>query len=401
LPKATEAAIIARNSRGIGGMSAQTGSEGSRRLTGSASPAVAVNGGPEMIIVRRSLAKFLITYYWVIIFISLALYLYPAIRDKVRPDVIELSFYPLFFLVGGLTKFFLMEKVPGTFARLRASGSLEANAVQEATTRFANRMNHLIGDALGIVFAVAVLGFYYSIWPSSGNISIGDALVLGGVAIIDISLAYAGGLAIWIAGVTAWQFRQFGRTGVLKVRPFHPDGCAGLAGIGQLFFVLSSIFIVIGIFLSGWLLCGWLLGDGLYRGFDSAFRVFGPWFAGSLIVAVLVSIAVFFLPLRAIHYLMRGETANHAARLSTLARRITDLEESLYSPDSEPSPEEIESRLKQIESLRTVYLRQRGIPTWPADFETLGKFLSTQFLLWAGAISSLWGHWEKLFGSPK
>jgi hypothetical protein len=165
--------------------------------------------------------------------------------------------------------------------------------------------------------------------------------------------------------------------------------------------VLSFIFIVIGIFLSGWLLCGWLLGGGLYRGFVSAFRVFGPWFAGSLIVAVLVSIAVFFLPLRAIHYLMRGETANHAARLSTLARRITDLEESLYSPDSEPNPEEIESRLKQIESLRTVYLRQRGIPTWPADFETLGKFLSTQLLLWAGAISSLLGHWEKLFGSPK
>jgi hypothetical protein len=352
-----------------------------------------VNGGPEMLIARGSLAKFVINYYWVIIFISLALYLYPAVRDKERPDVIELSFYPLFFLVGGLTKLFLMEKVPGTFARLRASGSLDANAGQEATTRFVNRMNHLIGDSLGIVFAVAVLRFYYSNWPSSGNISIADALLLGGVAIIDISLAYAGGVAR-IAGVTAWQFRQFGRTGVLKVRPFHPDGCAGLAAIGQLFFVLSSIFIVIGIFLSGWLLFGWVLGGGLYRGFDSAFRVFGPWFAGSLIIAVLVSIAVFFLPLRAVHYLMRGETTNHAARLSTLARRITDLEESLYSPDSEPSPEQIESRLKQIESLRTAYLRQRGIPTWPADFETLGKFFSTQFLLWAGAISSLWGHWE-------
>jgi hypothetical protein len=72
-------------------------------------------------------------------------------------------------------------------------------------------------------------------------------------------------------------------------------------------------------------------------GFDPAFTSFAPWFDGSLIGVVLVSIAVFFLPLLTIHRLMKEEAACHETRVLALAGRIADLEELLLSSGSWPN----------------------------------------------------------------
>jgi hypothetical protein len=346
-----------------------------------------------IVVVRQTVARFLIDYYWLFVFLSFFLFLYQAFYyEKRMPGPVELSFYPLYFLIGGLTKYLLQKKIPGTFARLRDTGSLEEKTMQGLTKGFVRQLNHPLGDAFGIVFGLLILWFYEFGWPALVSMNLGYTLSSVAIITIDVLLAYAVGVAIWKAGVTAWEFRQLGRRGKLKIRPFHPDGCAGLAAIGQLFFSLSFVLIVAGLFLSGWL----LYGRWINPSFDHAFGYVAPWFAGSLIVVVAVSIAAFFLPLLAVHRLMKEEAARHETRVLALAGRIADLEESLLSSESWPNHEELDARLAQLESLRSTYLHQRKIPTWPVDFETRGKFLSAQIGLWVGIPTSVLNLWDKV-----
>jgi hypothetical protein len=348
----------------------------------------------EIVVVRQPVAGFLIDYYWLLVFLSLLLFLYQTFCfEKRTPGYIELSFYPLYFVVGGLTKSLLQKKIPRAFARLRDTGSLEEKAVLGLTKDFVRQLNHPLGDVFGVVCGLLILSFYlYGFdWSAVASMKLDCAFSVA-VMSIDVLLAYAAGVVIWKAGVTAWEFRQLGRRGELKMRPFHPDGCAGLAAIGQLFFSLSFVLIVAGLFLSGWL----LYGHWINPSFDHAFAYFAPWFAGSLVVVVVVSIAAFFLPLRAVHRLMKEEAARHETRMLALAGRIADLEESVLPSGSWPNPEELEARLAQLESLRSTYLHQQKIPTWPVDFATGGKFLSAQIGLWVGIPTSVWNLWEKI-----
>jgi hypothetical protein len=214
----------------------------------------------------------------------------------------------------------------------------------------------------------------------------------------DVLLAYAGGVAIWKVAATMWEFHKLGQLNELKVRPFHPDSCGGLAAVGQLFFSLSFVLIVFGFFLGGWLLYGRLSKWG----FDSI-KDFAPWFAGSLIGIAVLSVAVFFLPLLDVHRLMEQEAERHERRLLALAGQIADLEESLLSSGALPSQEDLEARLAQIERLRRTYLGQKNVPTWPLDFETRWKFVSAQTALWISLPTSaldLWQKWEKFVQPP-
>jgi hypothetical protein len=346
-----------------------------------------------IVVVRQTVARFLIDYYWLLVFLSFLLFLYQTFHyEKRMPGHIELSFYPLDFVVGSLTKSLLQKKIPGTFARLRDTGSLEETTMLGLTKGFVRQLNHPLGDAFGIVFGLLILWFYNFAWSKLPSMKLGYAFSSVAVMTIDVLLAYAAGVAIWKAGVTAWEFRQLGRRGKLKIRPFHPDGCAGLAAVGQLFFSLSFVLIVVGLFLSGWL----LYGHWINPSFDHAFAYIAPWFAGTLIVIVAVSIAAFFLPLLAVHRLMKEEAARHESRVLALAGKIADLEESLLSSGALLNHEEFEVRLAQLESLRSTYLHQRKIPTWPVDFETRGKFLSAQIGLWVGIPTSVLSLWEKV-----
>jgi hypothetical protein len=341
----------------------------------------------EIVVVRKTVAKFLVDYYWVLVFLSLFLFLCHRI-----PTPVEFSFYPLFFTVGSLTKYFLQKKIPGTFARLRDTGSLEEKTMQGLTKGFVQRLNHPLGDVIGIVFGFLILCFYQFGWSVLVSMDLGYTLSSVGIITIDVVLAYVVGVAIWKAGVTAWEFRQLGRRGELKIRPFHPDGCAGLAAIGQLFLSFSFILIVGGLFLSGWLVYGHWINPSFDHGLDHL----TPWFAFSLIGVVGFSFAAFFLPLLAVHRLMKDEASRYETRVLALAGRIADLEESLLSSGSWSNHEELDARLAQLESLRSTYLHQRKIPTWPVDFETRGKFLTAQIGLWVGIPTSVLNLWDKI-----
>jgi hypothetical protein len=207
------------------------------------------------------------------------------------------------------------------------------------------------------------------------------------VVINDVLLAYAGGVAIGIVAVTAWEFHYLGRTRELHMQPFHPDRCAGFASIGQLFFFSSIILVVIVLFFGGWLLLGGFLYKKWSPAFDLSYQEFQPWLAGTLVGVGLVSIAVFFLPLLNIHRMMTVEAAEYKQKVLPFATEIEDLVRSLVESASSAKYEELDTSLTQIESLRKAYREYAGIPTWPVDFQTRWQFFTAQLALWISVLT--------------
>lgn len=370
----------------------------------------------EIGVVRQAVARFVIDRYWLLILISFLAYaaLHYVIGPPLHPFLgkdgfleklgIDLSFYPMDLLVAGLVKSLLQRKIPSTFVRLRDTGALDEKAASELTGGFLKRLNHFLGDALGVMLGLIILGIYvqgfyqsrvgWLTTPKLGYVFYVASITFVTIVTIDVLLAFAGGVAIWKVGATMWELLQLGRRDELKVRPFYPDGCGGLASIGRLFFSLSLILIVFGLFFGGWL----LYGRFIYPGFGTIDN-YAPIFAGSLIGTIVVSVMVFLLPLLDVHRLMQEEAERHEPRLLALVGRIADLEESLLSFETLLPHEDLKTRLAEIESLRKIYLDQRNIPTWPVDFETLLKFLSAQAGLWISLPTSALDLWEKWVGS--
>ncbi len=367
-------------------------------------------------VVKQPLARLLIVYYWLPIALSFFLFLSQALLyERRKPELIELSFYPLYLVVGGLMKSFV-KKISETFVSLQANGSLGEKGAQTLVGRFETRLNSWWGNVVGTALGFFILSFYYFqllelpkilASPESLTTKLGHLFSSVAVISIDVLLAYAVGVAIWKASLTAWQFRQLGIGTQLKISPFHPDRCGGLAAIGRLLFSLSLILIAIGLFLSSWILYGRSINCRFIQSnFNSAYCYFAPWFAAVLIGTLGLSLFIFFWPLLTVHRLMKEEAARYQARLGTFARQISDLEESFLShgfqlegnkrPSEAAVVEGLAGKIAHVQALRDLYSHQRKIPTWPVNFETLGKFFGAQLPLFISIPTSVLSLWEKL-----
>jgi hypothetical protein len=280
----------------------------------------------------------------------------------------------------------LLNKIPDTFLVLRHNGALKEGALERLMHTWVNRLGPPVGNFLGLVLTFAIFWFYnlhtWGEWQRIYRMDFWSAALKMGPEIIDLLLAYAGGVALWILMVTAWKFYYLGRIGELNIRPFHPDRCEGLGSIGQLLFFSSLILVVIALFSGGWLLSGKGNPD-----IDPAFRAFQQWLAGTLLWVGVVSIAVFFVPLIKIHGIMKVEAVAHRSKALPLVAQISDLEESLIASASLDDYEELNTRLTKIEALRNAYLHCKNIPTWPVDLQTRWQFLTAQLALWISVLT--------------
>jgi hypothetical protein len=339
-----------------------------------------------MLIGHYTFAGFIIRYYWAFILGSFVLFAINLARPNTVGSVIELSYYPFYFVIGALTKHLTLRKIPHTLVTLRDTGALTQGAVERLLHSPISRFHTPVGHVIGVLLTLAIFCFYglykEETWLRIYRAEFWPAMVVIGIIIVDLLLAYAGGIAIWIVVVTGWAFHYLGRVGELHIRPFHPDRCAGLGSIGQLFFFSSVILVVIVLFFSGWVLYGkW------HPNVDSTYADFEPWFIGALFGVGLVSIAVFFFPLSNIHRTMKVEADAYKSKAASLAAQISDLEESLLASASSTNSGELETHLEQIEALRKTYLHYQNIPTWPVDFQTRWQFLTAQVALWVSFLT--------------
>jgi hypothetical protein len=337
---------------------------------------------------RQPVVRFLIHYYWLPILVSLILFLYGTCGEL---EFIKLSFYPLYFLVGALVKSFVEKRIAFALGDLRQTGALQEQAFHRVAEDFQRRLNSPLGEIVGVIGGLPVLWFYRILLLTVESRLL-DYLLLGFIAVIDVLLAYALGVAMWKACVTAFEFWRLGVRGELKIRPFHPDGYAGLGAIGQVCFSLSLILITFLLFLCGWVLYARYIKPHT----NNEYHFFEPWFVGALLIVIIVSTLAFFFPIITVHRLMQEQAANFKAQLVALAEKIIEWEESLLSQGSQLGPEQLEQQYAKIKSLRSAYLQRQNIPTWPIDWQTWAKFIGAQLSLLISTLGSVLGLWEKL-----
>jgi hypothetical protein len=344
---------------------------------------------------KRSLANFIVNYYWLFMLVSIVLFFYV---ERGKPGPIELSFYPMYFLVGAQVKHFLQETVPSFFGELRQTGALPQQALPSSAEKFQGRLQSRLGDILGIVGGLSIVWFHWAEWGalfhsavlvSSGPLPRTALLI---VNVIDVLLAYGAGVAAWKAVLTGFEIRRLGSRELLKIHPFHPDRCAGLGAIGRLCFSLSCILLTISLFLCGWMLYGRWVNPHFFK----TYAAWEPWFAGGLIVVTLIGILAFFVPMNTVHRLMKKQAADFEAKLLAVASRISDMEESLVSQVSQLEHETLKAEDERIRFLRDFHARMAKIPSWPIDLQTSVKFVTIQVPLSIGFLDSVLKLWEKV-----
>lgn len=338
--------------------------------------------GHTIEVIRPRLPRLLIDYYWVPVVVSLILFYY---SKEGKPSWIELSFYPLYFLLGHLIKSLVQKQIVSAFVQLRQTGTLHKQVFQAWARGFQGRLNNHAGEFVFIAPASLIVLYHYKWLPGNlMSLRLDYLLSVVVVAVIDLLCAYLVGVAIWRAFATSWEFWWLGLRGELKIRPFHPDRCAGLKAIGNFCLSLSLVFVFGGLFLGGWILYANLFSAGALIGF-------GTTFALSLIV-LTISILSFVFPIIGVHSWMKRQAATFEAQLDALGQYISDLEESVMSSSLQFGTEQLRAEYAKIESLRSIYSQRRKIPTWPFDLEIFGKFLTAQI----AQIGLVLGLWEKV-----
>ncbi len=346
---------------------------------------------PSIEVLNQPVAKLFISYYWLPSLVSFSIYLF-SYHKGTNSELIQWlfggSFYLLFFIGGSMAKSFLQRKIVYTFIQLRKTGSLSEQALQTLAKEFQMRLNNRVGDIFGIAGGLLIFVYY---WPNYWSLS--NFLL----AAIDMLWGYVTGVAIWKTIVTAREVGNLGLKGQLRIRPFHPDGCAGLEAIGRFCLSLSLILISIGIFLVYWIIYAhWFNPD---FGNSTYYLNLEPWFKWGLVVLMIVSFLAFFYPMITVHRLMKEQAMLFEGKLGTLAESISDFEETLLSQSSQMGYEQLENQYAKIESLRNVYSQRRRIPTWPVNFQTLATFFGAQIPLWIGTLTSVLDLLQKLGSS--
>jgi hypothetical protein len=346
-------------------------------------------------VLKQALPRTLITHYWILLLVSLL-----AFVHSVGLNVIELSFYLPYFVVGGLVKSLFQRKIGDALEDLHQSGALPDKEYPLLAAEFERRLNHRLAvHVCGAAVASVLVALFFVNFLSTRNdpfwwvpvdtivprwcyLIIDDA--------IDVFFGYAGGVAIWKIMVLAYQMRAWSLSERFYVRPFHPDGAAGLGAVGRLFLFVSFILISVGIFASGWILYAHLINRD-FRG-DPTYRLFEPLFEASLIILFLLSALTFFMPMKIIHKLMVEHARRTEAKLAALAGALAESEESLLSRSVHMTRDEVESESARVQALRDVYSHRPRIPTWPIDVPTFTKFVGAQIpglIAFASSIASL------------
>jgi hypothetical protein len=317
-----------------------------------------------------------LTYNWVLALVSLLVFI--AHR---WPRPIEWSYYPLYLVIGWLLKSFLYRRIPDAVDDLHRSGAVPDREYSPLLARLDRALNDAWGVvSFGLAGALLIVAFYWRAFGCSWSWSVCRLWWIG--VAVDIVYGFAVGAAAWKATSLAHQVRAWGTGGHLIVRPFHPDGAAGLAAIGRLFLSLSRVLAAGGLFCAVWLLLAMLnrrtgtFAMRLTQGVDD----FLPGLIGGLLAVTAIGVAAFVVPMLTVHGLMADKAQDARAERDMLAVAIADLEGALVSGGTHLTPERVEPQLRQLRALRDVYGQRQRIPTWPVEPGTSSRFAGTWIL---------------------
>lgn len=310
-------------------------------------------------------SRWLLGYFWVPILLYVVIAIVSGITRNAWYTVFQWSFVPAHLIGFGLASYLLRIQTPRLLKRLVENGTLELKDAQEMGRKMTRRMNGRGCQIFAISIGVAFLLFSFP-----------DAL-----------LAYLLGLIIWKGCVVGWAIHRMGAKGRVHLRPFHADGCGGLATIGELCFGGSLVLVASGTFLSFWLVyAAWI--DPTFAE-DSLFRVTQPYFLAGLFVVAICTVVVFLLPMWSTHRVMKTKAEELETRYDQVANELAEREEQLILEGPEMEPDRFSTECERIRSLRTILERGRKVPRWPIPVQTKFRFAAAQIPMALGLAASI------------
>jgi hypothetical protein len=247
-----------------------------------------------------------------------------------------------------------------------------------------------IFNALWIIISVQYHHHIWGCWPDEHLLSF---LAQEAFAFFWNGLILGNGL--WYVIVTSvqlfWLTRRFAQEGMFRVIPIAPDRQGGLATIGKLAFCLtvvasSGVPVMIGMAIQQ------------------------PGNPVTIVSSVLYTIfltVVFFLPLLAVHGVMKRSKEEELTRLATMFRaeyQALSSDPDYDSPERRSDGDHVANallmRLAQIDRL---YQRAESMPVWPFNVTIVVRFLALSALpaviaLFQDALVRSGGHILKSLG---
>lgn len=213
--------------------------------------------------------------------------------------------------------------------------------------------------------------------PIACALMLGVWIVSGGITVPNAPLVVLEVLGAGLAGLYLGRAIGYGRMGrslagqgiVVKARPGHPDGVAGLRSVGEQFLFNATIFAAIAGYLGIWPLTDFF--ETNYAHWVGPYRVL-------LATVVAFSFLAFILPLRWFHQRMREQKRQFVAEADRAAAEALSIREASRSTDDEQSRRALEAK---VEHLTHWYHEVQAMPTWPVDRRIRKRFTSNQVLV--------------------
>jgi hypothetical protein len=328
-----------------------------------AAPAVRETG-EHVVVSTNPFARWLLRFYWVPVLAYVAVALVRELATGASYSVFQWSFVPAQLVVLGVASRVLLTTTPRLLPRLvreRCITREDARAVGE-------RLSRRLGGVGCEVFSVAA------------------ALAFVAFSAEDVLVAYMAGQVLWKGCAVGLTVHGLGASQKLRLRPFHADGCAGLAPVGELCFEVSAILVVSGAFLGFWLACGEWVDAGLAH--DALFRAARPYLAGGLVAVTVGAALAFVLPLWSTHVAMRRRADELEARYGAIAGDLAEREERLIEHGAGMERAAFDLECERIQTLRGVVERGHSIPRWPIPTRTGVGFVAAQFPMGLGFVAS-------------
>jgi hypothetical protein len=198
------------------------------------------------------------------------------------------------------------------------------------------------------------------------------ALSIGGLVkdvsatmLVGLLGGYYCGYAISV-GRWATLLRAQGIT--LRVRPGHPDGAAGWAPLGDLYFYHALMLTIPALYYGVW---SYLIAANVAHSYAPYHSLQTPYFVFFLI-SLAVEVLAFIAPVWSFHEDMRRQKAKLASETDALSDRILTMQEQVVATDD---PGEVSKLSQQLAAMTSLYTVRVGMPTWPFNTRVTVRFV--------------------------
>lgn len=239
-------------------------------------------------------------------------------------------------------------------------------------------------------------------WSRLGSIAIAAILLIAWIVVLlgpsgsryslwVVLFEVIGG---WVAGDRIGRMVAYGsfwstltREGgaVVRVMPGHADGAGGLKPVGDFFLYQSLSASIPALYLAAW---WWFIP---VAGLDE----WRSTYVGLLIVAIVVEVLAFLLPMRSIHATMRAQKRQFTAQADRLSSDIAELRARLRETKV---PADRQSLKDEISDLSEDYQLILHSPTWPVDPSIRRRFGVSNLILMLPLVGEAIGgtFWQEL-----